>query len=256
MTPDYWTKAKTTLSRRDPVLKAIIKAYHGEALQLRGEGFRTLARAIVGQQISVKAADSVWKKFEAAASSYPPACGGTKGGDGAAKAIPKSSITPTTRLRVSQAQNPSLVASPASGRGKSGITPENIAGMGAGTLRACGLSDRKVIYMHALANHFLENKKTIKNWPNMADDEIIAELTSIHGIGRWTAEMFLIFALGRPDVFPLDDLGLLKGIYRHYNKGEKLSKSEVIAIGERWRPYRSLGTWYMWRVLDPVPVEY
>jgi DNA-3-methyladenine glycosylase II len=110
--------------------------------------------------------------------------------------------------------------------------------------------------MHSLANHFLENRRQIRQWPQMEDDAIIAELTSIKGIGRWTAEMFLIFALGRPDVFPIDDLGLLKGIYRLYNGGEKMSKAEVLAVGETWRPYRSLGTWYMWRVLDPLPVLY
>jgi DNA-3-methyladenine glycosylase II len=205
MTPDYWDKAKTALGKRDPVLKAIIKSYKGEGMQLRGEGFRTLARAITGQQISTKAADSVWKKFEAAV-------------------------------------------------GK--VTPKNVANAPHEVLRPCGLSERKVLYMHALANHFLENQKTIKNWPKMSDDDIIAELTSIHGIGRWTAEMFLMFALGRPDVFPTLDLGLLKGIYRHYNNSEKMTKAEVLAIGERWRPYRSMATWYMWRVLDPVPISY
>lgn len=205
MTPEYWPQALTHLKKRDKTLGKIITAYKGEAMQLKGKGFETLARAIVGQQISVKAADSVWKKFAAA-------------------------------------------------NGK--IKPEIIANADAKILRACGLSERKVIYMHALANHFLENKQTIKNWPKMSDEEIITELTSIHGIGRWTAEMFLIFALGRPDVFPTLDLGLLKGIYRHYNNSEKMPKDAVIAIGERWRPYRSVGTWYMWRALDPVPVSY
>jgi DNA-3-methyladenine glycosylase II len=123
-------------------------------------------------------------------------------------------------------------------------------------LRGCGLSERKVIYMHALANYFLDNKKLITQWPSMTDEDIIVQLTSIKGIGRWTVEMFLMFGLARPDVFPLDDLGLLKGIYRHYNGGEKMTKAEVLAIGESWRPWRSLGTWYMWRVLDPIPVVY
>ena len=123
-------------------------------------------------------------------------------------------------------------------------------------LRACGLSNAKVLYMHSLANHFLENGKQIKQWPLMEDEAIIQELVSIKGIGRWTAEMFLIFALGRPDVFPIDDLGLIKGIYRLYNQGVKMTKPEVLLVGDSWRPYRSLGTWYMWRVLDPVPIAY
>lgn len=205
MTPDYWDEAKAALRKRDKVLKKIIDSYRGEIMTLRGDPFFTLARSIAGQQISVKAADSVWKKLLG---------------------------------NVSR------------------ITPTVIANTDSSILRACGLSTSKVLYMHALANHFLENKKTIKNWPKMTDDEIIKELTSIHGIGRWTAEMFLMFGLGRPDVFPIADLGLLKGIYRHYNKSEKMSKDEVLAIGERWRPYRSLGTWYMWRALDPLPISY
>ncbi len=204
-TPDYWEEAKKTLSKKDKRMKAIIKSYEGEAMAMRGEPFTTLARSIVGQQISVKAADSVWNKFVAAV-------------------------------------------------GK--VTPENVANMPAETLRACGFSGSKVIYMHALAMHFLEFKPSLKKWVKMTDAEIIKELTSIKGIGVWTVEMFLMFGLGRPDVFPLLDLGLLKGIYRHYNNGEKMTKDEVIAIGELWRPYRSLGTWYMWRVLDPVPVAY
>jgi DNA-3-methyladenine glycosylase II len=205
MTPDYWLKARRTLARRDPVLATIIRSYRGEAMQLRGKGFQTLARAIVGQQISVKAADSIWRRLQ--------------------KAV----------VRV----NPKRMA----------YAPHEL-------LRECGLSNAKVLYMHSLANHFLENTRQIRKWPEMEDDAIIGELTTIKGIGRWTAEMFLIFGLGRPDVFPIDDLGLVKGIYRHYNGGEKLTKADVLAIGEGWRPYRSLGTWYMWRVLDPVPVAY
>lgn len=205
MTPDYWDKGKTALKKRDKILGAIITAYHGETLTLRGDAFYTLARAIAGQQISVKAADSVWAKLMS---------------------------------------------------GVRQLSPNSIANADATLLRSCGLSASKVIYMHALANHFLENQKRIQEWPHMHDDDIIAELTSIKGIGRWTAEMFLIFGLGRPDVFPIADLGLLKGIYRHYNQSNPLSKAEVLAIAERWKPYRTIGTWYMWRALDPVPVEY
>ncbi|MDE3015678.1 MAG: DNA-3-methyladenine glycosylase 2 family protein [Pseudomonadota bacterium] len=217
MTPTYWPEAKAALRKRDKVLKTIIDSYRGEAMRLRGDPFFTLARSITGQQVSVKAADSVWNKLLAA---LP---------------LPDSL--------------------PQAGEGIM-ITPGQIAAMDAKTLRACGLSERKVMYLHGLANHFLENKQQVKNWPTLPDDGIIRELVALHGIGRWTAEMFLIFGLGRPDVFPLDDLGLLKGIHRHYNKGKPLPLRKIIAIGENWRPYRSLGTWYMWRVLDPLPVAY
>ena len=203
--PAYWAQAIKELRKKDKILKAIIDGYKGETITMRGDAFFTLARSITGQQISVKAADSVWAKLVAVV-------------------------------------------------GK--ITPDIIGNADAVLLRSCGLSASKVIYLHALANHFLENKKRIKSLPDMTDDEAIAELTSIKGIGRWTAEMFLIFSLGRPDVFPLADLGLIKGIQRHYNKSEKMPLPDIIAIGERWRPFRSIGTWYMWRALDPVPVAY
>lgn len=205
MTPAYWNEAKAHLSKKDKKLGKIIASYDGEMMVTRGDHFYTLARAIVGQQISVKAADSVWKKLEAAL-------------------------------------------------GK--VTPENAANCPAEILRPCGLSGSKVIYLNALAEHFLQNKSVIKNWPKMSDDEIIAELTSIKGIGRWSAEMFLIFHLARPDVLPVGDIGLLKAIYKHYNKGEKLPLHEVRRLAQRWRPYRSVATWYLWRSLDPVPVSY
>jgi DNA-3-methyladenine glycosylase II len=205
MTPEYWNTAKRTLAKRDPVLRSVIRSYRGEAMQLRGKGFQTLARAIVGQQISVKAAASIWTRLQAAV------------------------------VRV---------------------TPERIANAPFELLRGCGLSNAKVLYVHSLANHFLENRAKIRKWPLMEDEAIIEELVAIKGVGRWTAEMFLIFALGRPNVFPIDDLGLIKGIRRHYNHGEKMTAAELLAVGDSWRPYRSLGTWYMWRVLDPVPIVY
>lgn len=203
--PEYWDEAIAALSKRDKVMKKLIASYKGETMQLRGEPFYTLARSIVGQQISVKAADTVWNRVMMAAET---------------------------------------------------ITPKKIANMNATILRGCGLSERKVIYMHALANHFLDNKETIKNWPNMTDDEIIKELTSIKGIGRWTVEMLLIFHLGRPDVYPVADIGLQKSVFKHYNKNEPMNMLDFRALGERWRPWRTVATWYLWRALDPVPVEY
>jgi DNA-3-methyladenine glycosylase II len=205
MIPEYWNKAKRTLARRDPVLRAAMRSYRGEALQLRGNGFQTLARAIVGQQISIKAADSIWNRLQTAVTS---------------------------------------------------VMPKTVANAPYEILRSCGLSNAKVLYLHSLANHFLDNGSKIKKWPLMDDEAIIEELTTVKGIGRWTAEMFLIFGLGRPDVFPIDDLGLIKGIRRHYARDEPMTKADVLQVGDTWRPYRSLGTWYMWRVLDPVPVVY
>jgi DNA-3-methyladenine glycosylase II len=205
MKPEYWNRAKRALARRDPVMAGIMRAHPKIFLARRGEPFLTLARAIVGQQISVKAAQSVWGRLLA--------CVGE-------------------------------------------VTPQSVLARQRPELRACGLSDRKVEYIADLAQHFADGAIHVHRWPEMADEEIIAELVAVRGIGRWTAEMFLIFSLLRPDVFPLDDLGLQKGIRRSYFKGRKVSLRSMTRLGEAWRPWRSVATWYLWRSLDPVPVEY
>ncbi|MDF3009729.1 MAG: DNA-3-methyladenine glycosylase [Burkholderiales bacterium] len=205
MKPEYWDRAKRALSRRDPVMGGIIRSRPKVFLARRGEPFLTLARAIVGQQISVKAAQSVWDRVVACV------------GD---------------------------------------VSPQGILSKPRPQLRACGLSDRKVEYIADLAQHFADGSIHVHRWPEMDDEAIIAELVQVRGIGRWTAEMFLIFNLLRPDVFPLDDLGLQKGICLSYYKGRKISLRTMARRGETWRPWRSVATWYLWRSLDPVPVEY
>lgn len=205
MTPQYWDKAKKHLITNDKVLGKIISNYRGEILTIRGDAFYTLTRSIIGQQISVKAADSVWRKLEAQL----------------------VNVTPQTTLNSSEIE-----------------------------LRACGLSAQKVRYLHCLATHFLENEESIKNWSNLPDDEIITELTALSGIGRWTAEMFMIFHLARPDILPLADIGLQKAIFRHYNNEQKMNLAEIFELSQKWKPYRSVATWYLWRSLDPVPVAY
>lgn len=204
-TPDYWDDAKAYLSKKDKTLKKLIDTYHGEAMQLKGDYFQTLARSIVGQQISVKAADSVWARV-------------------------------CTQVGA--------------------ITPKNVLAASEPELRSCGLSGRKVEYMHSIARFFIEREDDIAQWDEVDDATIIKQLTEIKGIGVWTAEMFLLFALGRPDIFPLLDIGMLKAIYLHYNDGEKMGKADVIALGAKWQPYRTVATWYLWRALDPVPVAY
>jgi DNA-3-methyladenine glycosylase II len=206
MKPEYWSRAKRALARRDPVMAAIMRAHPKIFLVRRGEPFMTLARAIVGQQISVKAAQSVWDRVVACV-----------GGE---------------------------------------VSPQTILGRQRPVLRACGLSDRKTEYICDLAQHFANGSIHVHRWPEMSDEAIIAELVEVRGIGRWTAEMFLIFSLLRPDVFPLDDLGLQKGIRVAYFSNRKVALSTMRRIGERWRPWRSVATWYLWRSLDPVPVEY
>ncbi len=210
--PAFWTAAKRRLCSADPVLADIIRRHPRIALHSRGDAFSTLARSIVGQQISVKAADSVW-------------------------------------ARVTVACGP--------------VCPGSVLKRRASTLRACGLSQRKVEYLRDLAGHFAGERVDEASLAQMSDEEVIERLTDIRGIGRWTAEMFLIFNLMRPDVLPLDDLGLLKAIGRHYLTGcaaatlqRGQGRQQVLQLASRWSPYRSVATWYLWRSLDPVPVEY
>ena len=205
MKPEYWDRAKRALSRGDPVMAAIIRRHPRVHLEPRGEPFHTLARAIVGQQISVKAAQSVWNRF-------------------------------VERVSV--------------------VNPETVIRARAGDLRTCGLSGKKCEYIQDLARRFADGHVHVHKWPAMSDEEVIADLVQVRGIGRWTAEMFLMFNLLRPDVFPLDDLGLQKGLRLAYHRGRKVSIGTLRKRGETWRPWRSVATWYLWRSLDPVPVEY
>lgn len=205
MMPDYWRQAVRELSRRDAVLAQLVKRYPGVALVSRGAPFSTLVRSIVGQQISVKAADSVWARVSAA--------------------MPD-------------------------------LTPDAVLALSVEDLRACGLSARKVEYIVDLAGHFVAGRIRVGAWPARDDAEIIAELTDVRGIGEWTAQMFLIFNLLRPDVLPLDDIGLQKAAATLYFAGQRPSRRQLAELGERWRPWRSVATWYLWRSLDPLPVEY
>jgi DNA-3-methyladenine glycosylase II len=204
-TPEYWQRAKRALARRDAVMARIMRACPRIALQSRGDPFRTLARSIVGQQISVKAAQSVWDRVAAAAP---------------------------------------------------GLAPDAVLALRTRRLRACGLSARKAEYLRDLARHFIDGTIHVHRWPRMEDEAVIAELLEVRGIGRWTAEMFLIFNLLRPNVLPVDDLGLRRAAALHYFGGEAIGADELRALGERWAPWRSVATWYLWRSLDPLPVEY
>ena len=209
VTPDYWDDACKHLARRDRVMRKLIPRFGEARLQSRGDAFTTLARSIVGQQISVKAAQSVWDRFVALVPS------------------------PVTRL-----------------------APDAVLSLDVPTMRSAGLSARKVEYLRDLAQHFDGGMVHVRQWLQMDDEAIIDELVAIRGIGQWTAEMFLIFYLLRPNVMPLDDLGLIKGISMNYFSGEPVSRAEAREVGEAWAPFKSVATWYLWRSLDPLPVEY
>jgi DNA-3-methyladenine glycosylase II len=205
ITPDYWADACKHLMKKDRVMKRLIPRFGDACLQTRGDAFVTLARSIVGQQISVKAAQTVWERFTA---------------------LPRV------------------------------ITPANVLKLKVDDMRAAGLSVRKVEYLVDLALHFDSGALHVESWESMSDEEIIAELIAIRGIGRWTAEMFLIFHFMRPNVLPLDDVGLINGISHNYFSGEVVSRSDAREVALAWAPYCSVATWYIWRSLDPLPVEY
>jgi len=203
--PDYWRAPCEHLMRKDRVLRRLVPKFSGASIETRGDPFVTLARSVVGQQISVKAAQSVWDRFSGLMKAVKPA------------AVLKLSVE---------------------------------------DMRGSGLSARKVEYLQDLASYFQNGKVSVKQWSQMDDEAIIAELIAIRGIGRWTAEMFLMFYLLRPDVLPLDDVGLVNGISKLYFSGEPVSRSEVRDLARAWEPYRSVATWYIWRSLDPEPVAY
>ena len=203
--PRFWEKAKKDLKKNDKRLGKIIENYPKDFLFSKSDPFYTIARSIVGQQISVKAAQSIWDKIE-------------------------KKIGKVSEKRI-----------------------DNIHYM---TLKSCGLSRQKIAYLKALSKAFISKEINPNNWYNLSDEQVIDELVKVKGIGRWTAEMFLIFNLCRPDIFPADDLGLIKGICFCYNLEYPISKDKAIKMSQKWKPWRSVATWYFWRSLDPIPVEY
>jgi len=204
--PEYWHRAATILAERDPVMQGLVSRFPGLALASRGDAFSTLARSIVGQQISVKAAQSVWDRV----------CANLDGQ----------------------------------------LAPATLEDAGPERLRACGLSASKVRYLLDLAQHFRDGRCDPDSWTGLDDETLVTELTRVKGIGRWTAEMFLIFHMVRPDVLPLADVGLQRAMSLHYNSGRSVSPTKMQRIARIWAPWRSVATWYLWRSLDPVPVEY
>jgi DNA-3-methyladenine glycosylase II len=136
------------------------------------------------------------------------------------------------------------------------MAPGNVLKLKVDDMRAAGLSARKVEYLVDLALHFDSGALHVKDWQAMDDETIIAELIAIRGIGRWTAEMFLIFHMMRPNVLPLDDVGLINGISKSYFSGEAVSRSDAREVAAAWAPFCSVATWYIWRSLDPLPVAY
>lgn len=202
--PDYWLRARRALMRADPVLRTLIVTCGATQFRRRGEPFEALARSIIGQQISVKAASTIWERLSTAA--------GT-------------------------------------------ITPARVVLMSPPQLREVGLSHRKAEYVLDLARRFADGALDPAHWRQQDDESVIAVLTEVRGIGRWTAEMFLMFCLLRSDVLPLDDLGLQRAVSRHYRNGRAVSARTIERIARPWAPWRSVAVWYLWRSLEPQTAE-
>jgi DNA-3-methyladenine glycosylase II len=214
--PPFWDEACSHLMRKDRVMRRLIPQWGGARLESKADAFTTLARSVVGQQISVHAAQAVWERFVLVAQG------------------PRSTRRSATLT----------------------IKPKKVLTLKVDDMRAAGLSARKIEYLVDLALHFESGALHVDDWADMDDDAIAAELVAVRGIGRWTADMFLIFHLMRPNVLPLDDVGLLNGISTNYFSGEPVSRSEAREVADAWQPYCSVATWYIWRSLDPLPVDY
>ena len=204
--PTYWNSAKKLLSKRDPVLKKVIKKFNKGFLTTRKDPFFSLCRTIIGQQISTKAADSIWLKFEKKCQK---------------KIIPKTVLKLTSR-----------------------------------SLRNAGLSRQKINYLKNIAKSFKNNSFNMRNLKKMNDDLAIDYITQLKGLGVWSAQMFLMFNLNRSDIFPTKDIGLIRAISKNYKTSYPPSKRFLNRISKIHSGYRSVFTWYMWRSIDPVDVEY
>jgi DNA-3-methyladenine glycosylase II len=186
-------------------MERVIRSVPGVSLRRRSDPFTALARSIVGQQISVKAAAGVWERLQSG--------------------IPE-------------------------------LSPAGMAMVEIETLRGLGLSRQKAAYLRSLAEHFHHGLLDPESWVRMDDEGVIGDLTRVKGIGRWTAEMFLIFHLQRPDVLPVGDLGLQRAVSLLYNRGRPVSETRLRRIASAWMPWRTVATWYLWRSLEPIPVQW
>jgi len=204
--PAYWNSAKRILSKRDPVLKKIINKFNKGFLTTRKDPFFSLCRTIIGQQISTKAADSIWLKFEK--------------------------------------------------KCKKKILPINVLKLSSSSLRSAGLSRQKVSYLKNIAKSFKNKSFNIRNLKKMDDEQAISYITQLKGLGIWSAQMFLMFNLNRPDIFPTKDIGLVRAISKNYKTSYPPSERFLNKISKLHLGYRSIFTWYMWRSIDPIDVEY
>ena len=204
--PKYWNEAKKALSRKDPVMRKIIKKYKKGFMSSRNDPFFSLCRTIVGQQISTKAADSIWLKFEK--------------------------------------------------KCKNKIIPNKVIKLSTKSLRGAGLSRQKISYLKNIAKSFKNKSFNVNSLKKMSDDQAINYIIQLKGLGVWSAQMFLMFNLNRPDIYPTKDIGLIRAISKNYKKTYPPSERFLKKLSKLHAGYRSVFTWYMWKSIDPVDVEY
>ena len=204
--PSYWNKAKSILSKKDKVMKNLINSYKDGALVTRNDAFFSLCKSIIGQQISVAAANSVFLKFKK--------------------------------------------------KCKNKITAKVVSKLTTTQLKSCGLSRQKVKGIKSLAQQVLKRKFNPKLIPKMSDEEAIIYLSQLRQIGRWSAEMILLFTYNRPNIWPIQDIGLLRAISKNYKKKYLPPESYVNLLKKKFSPYCSVATWYLWRSIDPEPIQY
>ena len=207
--PKYWNKAKKYLSRKDKVMSKLIRNYKSPAetiLTTRRDIFFSLCKSIIGQQISVSAANSVFLKFKK--------------------------------------------------KCKNKINPKIVSKLTFSQLKKCGLSRQKVLGIKNLANQILDKTFNPKLISKMDDEEAINYLSNLRQIGRWSAEMILLFTYNRSNIWPIQDIGLLRAISRNYKKKYLPPENFVILLKKRFSPYCSVATWYLWRSIDPEPIQY
>ena len=205
MKPSFWNKGVNYLSNNDFVLKGIINKYKNEYLLINSNYFHCLLNSIIGQQLSVSAANSIKQRFFSL---------------------------------------------------KKNIRPNNVLKIKKSSLKKTGLSKQKILYIQNITKFFINNKKFFKNINNHTEEEIKEKLISVKGIGNWTADMFLIFGLGKSNILPINDLGILKAISLSYKKKLPISNRKLTILYNRWSPYNTIATWYLWRSLDPIPLSY
>ncbi|WP_201301480.1 DNA-3-methyladenine glycosylase 2 family protein [Limnobacter sp. 130] len=204
--PAYWQEACMALTLQSPVWADLVNRHSDRALRSRGAPYETMLRSLVGQQISVKAADAVWARVVGALNGQ--------------------------------------------------ITSHSLLALADDTLKATGLSRQKIAYSRALSEFEQQGRLKLELLDRMDDETCTSHLCEIKGVGRWTAQMFLMFCLRRPDVWPVDDIGVQRGISRQFFEGEPIGPKEALQFGEKLKPWRTVAAWYLWRSLDPAVVDY